>query len=287
MQFGLSTHLYHDQRLSRDHLVEIAAQGFEAVEVFATRTHFDYHDRPTVAALQEWLEETGLRLHSMHAPISPSLRDGVWGPPLSIAARDGGRRAEAVREIQTALRVAESLPVPFMVVHLGVPAAQQPSEDNARDAVLRSLEEVQAAAAPLNVRLAIEVIPNELSSAAAIVRLLEDELDLARAGICLDFGHAYLMGDVVDAIEVASGHLITTHVHDNGGRTDDHLVPYEGRIDWDPALMALLKVGYEGTLILELANTSTPRAVLDKATACRQRFERVLNPGFAEDADDR
>ena len=40
MQFGVSTHLYHDARLDRDHLVEIAAHGFNAVEIFATRTHW-------------------------------------------------------------------------------------------------------------------------------------------------------------------------------------------------------------------------------------------------------
>jgi sugar phosphate isomerase/epimerase len=288
MQFGVSTHLYHGERLSRDHLVEIAAHGFEAVEIFATRTHFDYHDRRAAAALQDWLGDTGLRLASMHAPISASLVDGVWGPALSIAARDGARRAEAVGEIQAALRTAETLAVPFMIVHLGVPTGPElPAGGNARDAALRSLEELQAAAEPLGVRLALEVIPNELSSAAALVRVLEDELDLPRAGICLDFGHAFLMGDLVDAIEAASGHLITTHVHDNGGRTDDHLVPFEGRINWDPALMALLKIGYEGTLLLELANTSTPREVLEQARSCRARFERMLNPGIAEDLDHR
>ena len=46
MQFGVSTHLYHDQRLGRDHLVEIAAHGFEAVEIFANRPHFDLPMRP-------------------------------------------------------------------------------------------------------------------------------------------------------------------------------------------------------------------------------------------------
>ena len=50
-QYGISTHLYHNQRLSRDHLVEIAAHGFETVEVFATRTHFDYHNPASVADL--------------------------------------------------------------------------------------------------------------------------------------------------------------------------------------------------------------------------------------------
>ena len=35
--FGISTHLCLSERLDRDHLVEIAAHGFEAVEVFAVR----------------------------------------------------------------------------------------------------------------------------------------------------------------------------------------------------------------------------------------------------------
>ena len=36
--FGISTHLYLGDRLDRDHLVEIAAHGFDAVEVFAVAT---------------------------------------------------------------------------------------------------------------------------------------------------------------------------------------------------------------------------------------------------------
>ena len=48
MRFGISTHLYHDQRLSRDHLAQIASYGFEAIELFATRSHFDYHDEAAI-----------------------------------------------------------------------------------------------------------------------------------------------------------------------------------------------------------------------------------------------
>ena len=67
-------------------------------------------------------------------------------------------------------------------------------------------------------------------------------------GICMDVGHARLMGDVVDAIETCSGHLITTHLHDNRGRNDDHLVPGKGVIDWDATLLAFQKVGYDGVV---------------------------------------
>ena len=82
-QFGISTHLYHGHRLSRDHLLEIAAHGFEAVEVFATRTHFDYHNVAAIADLQQWLAEAGLALHGVHAPIGESL----WFGKLCIASK--------------------------------------------------------------------------------------------------------------------------------------------------------------------------------------------------------
>jgi hypothetical protein len=60
--FGVSTHLYHRSRLNRNHLIEIGAFGFRSVEVFATRTHFDYHNESAIADLQQWLAEAGVEL---------------------------------------------------------------------------------------------------------------------------------------------------------------------------------------------------------------------------------
>ena len=84
-------------------------------------------------------------------------------------------------------------------------------------------------------------------------------------------------GDVVDAVETVSGHLTTTHVHDNRGRTDDHLVPFEGTIDWPSALTAAQKVGYEGPLLLEIAAHGSPVETLKKARRARERMERLLS----------
>ena len=78
-RFGVSTHLYHGQRLSREHLLEIGAHGFDAVELFATRTHFDYHNPAAVADLQQWLAEAGLELHGVHAPVAESYRGRPMG----------------------------------------------------------------------------------------------------------------------------------------------------------------------------------------------------------------
>lgn len=274
--FGLSTHLFHDRPLAREHLEAIAAHGFASVELFANRPHFDYHDAATVEALAGWLEATGLRLHSVHAPIAESCAGGVWSGRLSTAAGDAATRARAVDEARAALAIARVVPFRHLVLHLGQPeGGSLPPADNGRDASRRSVEQLHEAAAESGVRLALEVIPNKLSTAEALVRLLDD-LELRDAGICLDFGHAFIGGDLVDAIETVSGALATTHVHDNAGREDSHLVPFEGRIDWDQALFACQKVGYEGEWILELANTSTPEAVLARAREACRRFRDIL-----------
>jgi sugar phosphate isomerase/epimerase len=276
MRFGISTHLYHDRPLDREHLVEIASYGFEAIELFATRTHFDYHDPAAIGRLAQWLDETGLRLNSVHAPIAAGFTNGQWGEAYSNAMSDSGRRQAAVREAETALQVAKQIPFGVMVVHLGTPDAQHHAGDNNRGAALKSAEEISRIAEALGVRIALEVIPNDVSSAASLVAMIEGDLESKSVGICMDFGHAHLMGDAADAVETAAEHVITTHVHDNRRHDDDHLVPYKGTINWDMVLMTMQKIGYDGTYLLELANTGSPAAVLEDARRARQRFERTL-----------
>ena len=275
MRFGISTHLYHDRRLSQEHLAEIASYGFEAVEVFATRSHFDYHDPAAIEQLAAWLEQTGLSLHGVHAPIADRLSaDGVWGTAISNAVSDNARREAAVRETEAALAIVRRIPASVLVVHLGTPTVQ--GGENNRTAAFRSAADICRLAQAAGIKAALEIIPNDLSDAQALVSLIERDLEGLDAGICLDFGHAFLMGDVPDIIEAVSEHLVTTHVHDNDRRSDDHRVPFEGRIDWNTALMTMQKVGYDGTYLMELANTSTPADVLAKARAARDRFEKLL-----------
>lgn len=278
MHFGISTHLYHDRRLERGHLDEIAGFGFDRIELFATRSHFDYRDAAAVDALAGWLADARLSLHSVHAPITDRFGAGDdWAAVFSTAAADQGRRQAAVREADAALQVARRIPFGLLVVHLGTPDARTAPGDNNRAAAVRSADEICRLAAPLGVRIAFEVIPNALSTPAGLSALLERDLEAANAGVCLDFGHAFLGGDVPDAIETVAEHLIATHVHDNHRRDDEHLAPYRGGIDWDAALMSMQKIGYDGAYILELANTSTPAAVLEEARRARERFEQALS----------
>src|SRR5512134_3974685 len=123
-RFGISTHLFHEHRLNREHLVHIAAHGFEAVELFATRAHFDYHDDRARTQLGEWLSDTRLDLHSVHAPAFETLRHGRWVGAFSNASSDETRRRAAIAEAEAALALARHVPFQFLVTHVGVPVSE-------------------------------------------------------------------------------------------------------------------------------------------------------------------
>jgi len=276
MRFGISTHIYHDRQLGREHLEQIAGYGFDTIELFATRSHFDYRDPAAIERLAGWLKDTGLTLQSVHAPITDVFGGHGWHATYSNAVGAHDRREAAVRETEAALQLARHIPFDVLVLHLGTPANMHNPDDNHKNAAVRSLEEICRLAEPLGVRVAAEVIPNRLSEPSSLVAILEAEMEGIRPGICLDFGHAHLMGEVADAVETVAEHIIATHVHDNHGRDDEHLVPYMGSIDWDLALVTMQKIGYDGTYLMELAGGSSPAAVLEDARRARQRFERAL-----------
>jgi len=70
--------------------------------------------------------------------------------------------------------------------------------------------------------------------------------------------------------------VLSTHVHDNRGMRDEHLVPFAGSIDWDVAMMATQKIGYDGPLMFEVANTGNPVEVLGRIASARERLEKMF-----------
>jgi sugar phosphate isomerase/epimerase len=53
-------------------------------------------------------------------------------------------------------------------------------------------------------------------------------------------------------------------------------VPYSGTIDWDVAMTETQKIGYDGVLMLEVADSGNPVDVLKRSAAARERLERTF-----------
>lgn len=267
-QYGVSTYLYQHRRLVRDHFLEIAAHGFDVVELFAARLHLDYHNTASIADLQQWLTGAGLELISVHAPVIDA----------SLASAEAAERERAIAETERALHIGRRIQFKTLVVHLGRPRSSGAQGGTNRDAARRSIDALAKAAEPLGIVIAVEVIPNDLSRASSLTELVGD-IEAGNVGICLDVGHARIDhpgGDVVDAIEVAAGHLQAIHVHDNRGRSDDHLVPFDGVIDWPASLTAVQKVGYDGALTFELSARGSTKDTLARARQARGRMDKLM-----------
>ena len=188
LQFGISTHLYHDQRLGRDHLVEIAGARVRARSRSSPRgPHFDYHRRARRSAeLAEWLRRHGPARCTRCTRRSPRRSSaGTWGDGLLDRQRRRPARERAPsrsRERPSAL--ARRLRCVVLVRAPRGPrlAAAPAATTTARTPRGRSLEALAGVRRHRSAcTLALEVIPNELSTAGALVRLIEDELELPAA----------------------------------------------------------------------------------------------------------
>ena len=146
------------------------------------------------------------------------------------------------------MEICNTLSIPILVVH----PIQEASKGSiaANVAYYRPFVEL---AEKLNLILAFENLnaEDEITEVEDLC-LLVDTFDSKAVGICYDFGHAHMNGHDVRKDILAFGHrLIATHVADNHGKYDEHLLPYYGTVDWRRALQALKKVQYAGDLTYE------------------------------------
>lgn len=84
-------------------------------------------------------------------------------------------------------------------------------------------------------------------------------------GFCVDTGHLNLLGKNQYSYITALGKRIKAfHVHDNDGKSDQHLAPYAGVIDWDDFCRALKDIGYDGDIDFETFAQYRPEKIPDK-----------------------
>ncbi|MGC1616821.1 MAG: sugar phosphate isomerase/epimerase family protein [Candidatus Acidiferrum sp.] len=286
MQRILSTYMFVSRRLTTELLGEIAGAGFEALEIFATRSHFDYTTKQEVQAMASALSKHGLALASLHAPTSRDLsatREG--GAPLSITEVERVRRIEAMDELKRVIDVAEDLPYSRLILHMG--GSRETADPRKRDAAFSSLEHLVLHAHHCGVTIAVENTASEMGD-PAYLRAFVDETRLNGLRFNFDIGHAYLAeGPENERIEKGFMPLrelaVSAHIHDNHGEKDEHLPPYEGSIDWESAVK-ILKSAPDAHLPLTLElkektghDTPSTAEQLAIARASLDLFEREWN----------
>lgn len=269
----LSTYLFVQRKLNAGIIGSIAGAGFDGIELFCEMSHFDYRSAAEARELAGWLEANQVALGSVHAPVhrdfSPS-REG--GSPLSICEPERVRRTEAVDEIKRALDLAELTPFKILVQHLG--GSREPDDPRRWEAAFSSLELLALFAKQRGVTIALENTPGELATPANLRRFV-DQTRLADLRFCFDVGHAHIGDGIAASLEPMRPLIVTSHIHDNHGDKDEHLVPYDGTIDWH-ATLASLPPGVPLVVELKAVAGSPDEAVLNRARGAIERLEAEL-----------
>jgi sugar phosphate isomerase/epimerase len=275
MQHVLSTHLFVNHRLTVAQLDKVQHAGIDAVEIFCARQHLDYRDGAQITELGHWFRDSGLKLHSLHAPMYTDEMWGRSGPQsvISITEPIKGKRLVMVDEIKRALEIAETIPFKYLIQHLGVQGEEY--SERAVDAAFSALEQISLFARQRGVQVLLENIPNKLSTAERLMLFLEmTHLDLH---FVFDVGHANIGAGVEAEFSVMRDRIRSTHVHDNDGKADKHLFPLiaeGGTVDWKETMNLLRTRADQYPLLLELKEG--PELTQPLATV-NEVFDRLEN----------
>lgn len=273
MQRVLSTYRYVRHPLDPLLLGQIARAGIPAVEIFCAAGHFSYTSPHNVRDIASALEENHLSLHSLHSPPERDAAFGRSGVPNSISEPERVRRVDAVDEVKRALEVAERIPFKYLIQHMG--QSRDEADQRHFDAAFNSLEHLAIFAKHRGVTIVLENTPDELGSPESLLRFLK-ETHLNDLKLCLDVGHAHIETKISTAFEIMRDRIVSTHIHDNHGEKDEHLLPYEGSIDWEALLGLISAAPQELPIVLELKEAANGEPSLDQVRASFDKIEDNL-----------
>ena len=184
----------------------------------------------------DMVREAGLDYETLHAPyrgINDIWLEGEAGDQMLAALLDS---VDACAEMG----------VPITVVHLssGLKPPSITDLGRARFAKLVDYAEEKG------VKIAFEN-QRKLANIAWTFEAFEDR---PHVGFCYDTGHEGCFTPGRQYMPLFGKLLICTHIHDNSGEFDhdEHLIPFDGKLDFNRIARQIRESGYTGSLMLEV-----------------------------------
>jgi sugar phosphate isomerase/epimerase len=143
------------------------------------------------------------------------------------------------------------------------------------EAGFTALDEIKSFASHRGVEVLVENTPNALASAERLLYFFE--VTHLKLNVCFDLGHANMNEGIETAYRLLAPRIRSTHVHDNDGKQDLHLLPFldeGGTVDWGRAIGVLNGSPDQYPLLLELRDAPDVERPIERAC---QIFERLEN----------
>ena len=213
----------------REYSEKMRAAGFEAV----------FTETPPIAECDEIGNafcEFGLSWESIHAPFKGI--NNIWLDNL-----DGD---EMYKRLISAVDICSKVRVPVTVMHLS--SGMNPPSVNmiGTDRFAKIID----FAGEKGVTVAFE----NQRMMTNIVYAMERFSSCENVGFCWDTGHENCFTPGWHYMPLFGDRLVCTHIHDNNGvfNSDEHLIPFDGNIDFQSVADEIRASGYKGSVMLEV-----------------------------------
>ncbi len=222
------------------------------------------------------IDETIKTIHDLGMGISYFHIDNKYANDLWAT----GEAVESyIQNVINQLEICGKYNIPIAVMHAtwGSPTdfALNPSEQG-----LKNFERILKIAKKNKVKIAIEnVDPYSIKH----VYYLLDNIKDKSVGFCYDVGHHHLYNPKTDLLKKYGDRLYAVHLHDNlmdytkgyDYTRDLHLLPFDGKINFNKVCKKLKAIGYNGVIMLELHK---------KACGKPQMYENIDNQEYLKEA---
>lgn len=235
MELSMATDYAGDTGNAEPALTRIAEAGFRHIQWIHHWRHDFVYTEPEIKHIEHLLKRLGLSLYDIHAPAGPEKN---WYSPVEY------QRLAGVEIIKNRVDMSCALGGSVIVVHT-------PSMNAARSAwsqLRRSLDELQEYCTARSVRIAVENRPNDKFIG---MRELFSEYGPQFLGLCYDSGHGNIGGMGLQHLDSVKERLVSIHLHDNDGKTDQHRPVFTGTVDWERLVSIVAQSPYDEFLTSE------------------------------------
>ncbi len=216
-RFGISTTVDYSVPVETQ-LEIISACQFDFISIGANLNHSRFFERAYFSAVMERARTMGIPIESIHAP---------YAGKYDLASASTEARERALEGICEFLNRCTVHGIPLVTLHPHHYFSD--SKEACLERIVRSLEKINMLR-PDGVEIALENLPSKESS--WIFSSLMKIFDSTKFGFCYDSSHENISGEPFHLIGKFHDRLTTTHLSDNHGQNDDHLIPGEGNIEW-------------------------------------------------------
>lgn len=268
---SITTDYLEDTGNPEPYLKRISKAGFTHVHwCHQWNTDFIYSESE-INQIAIWLKKYNLKALDIHASEKNAL-DGTGNWLSQIEAQ----RKNGIELVKNRIFMSNKLSCEVIILHFKREPDNESEKQKYWNVVHKSLDELRSYAQKYNVKIALENYDNENSHE---IKKLLSEYGSDFLGLCYDSGHGNI-GNGIKTLEELKDRLISIHLHDNNGKSDQHKLLFSGTLDWDKLARIIAKSSYKKCISMEVSmkNSNIPDETmfLSRAYENGLRFSKMV-----------